>query len=176
MQQPYDPARPAALLSAPEGTKPYTAWIWVITVLPILEVFRLFFIDYSGVASQSLNSRYSGTGTGSSSITVAMSQANLPFTLLGWLIYGLVVVFAYFDWRALRQRGVPRPFHWAWTFLYSPAYVIGRSVVVRRRTGSGIAPMWVAIGGIGLAVVGFIYVVIATVSAVVQLMPNYVSN
>ncbi len=174
VQQPYDPARPAIELRAPEGTKPYTAWIWVITLLPILEQSRLLFIDYAGIAEQALNSRYSGTGT--SSVMLATSPSNLPLTLLGWLIYGLVVLFAYFDWRALRQRGVPRPFHWAWTFLYSPVYVIGRSVVVRRRTGSGIAPMWVTIAGIGLSVVAVIYVVVVTMSAVFQLMPSYVSN
>jgi hypothetical protein len=164
------------VLRAPDGTKPYTAWIWLIALLPILQQFRLLFIDYAGIAAQTLDSRYSGSGSSTSSIAVAMSPANLPFTVLGWFIYAACVVFAYLDFRALRQRGVPRPFHWAWTFLYSPVYVIGRSVVIRRRTGSGIAPMWVAIAGIGLSVVAVIYIVVATMSAVFQLMPTYVSN
>jgi hypothetical protein len=34
-----------------------------------------------------------------------------------------------------------------------PVYAIGRSVVARRRSGRGIAPMWVAIGIIAAGVV-----------------------
>jgi hypothetical protein len=46
---------------------------------------------------------------------------------------------------ALRKLGYARQFHWAWAFLSSFVYVIGRSVVVKRQAGWGTAPMWVAI-------------------------------
>ena len=59
--------------------------------------------------------------------------------LLGWL-----------DWRQLRRQGVPKPFHWAWGFFTfagggTLVYLIGRSVVVRRRTDQGLAPLWAGI-------------------------------
>ena len=66
--------------------------------------------------------------------------------ITGVLIYALTVLFAYLDWRQLRGRGFDRPFHWAWGFLVPPwVYVIGRSVVVRRQSGRGLAPLWVLI-------------------------------
>jgi len=62
--------------------------------------------------------------------------------LLAWLGSGWL---AYSDVKELAARGISRPFHWAYTFIpsYGPTiYIIGRSVVARRRTGRGIAPMW----------------------------------
>jgi hypothetical protein len=84
---------------------------------------------------------------------------------LGWITYGLGVFFAYRDYKTLLALGVPRPFHWAWAFL-SIVYVIGRSVVVRRRTGHGILPMWIAIAYLALSVVVAIILVIAIFSTV----------
>ena len=54
------------------------------------------------------------------------------------------------------DRGVPAPFHWAWSFLSPYAYAIGRGVVMNRRTGKGIVIVWVAVGLIVLGlVIGF---------------------
>jgi len=81
------------------------------------------------------------------------SPAYVVILLTGWLSYGLMVVFAWRDVVWLRKQGVVRPFHWAWTFLNSWVYIIGRSVIVygvaRPR---GRAPIWVLIA---VAVVGF---------------------
>ncbi|KTR73670.1 hypothetical protein NS234_19740, partial [Microbacterium oxydans] len=47
--------------------------------------------------------------------------------------------------RGLAARGFVRPFPWAWTFLSSLVYVIGRHVVIRRRGGRTLAPLVVTI-------------------------------
>jgi hypothetical protein len=65
--------------------------------------------------------------------------------VLSWAVYGLSVLFAYFDWKTLRDRGIPRPFHWAWSFLASSVYGIGRGVVTHRRGAGGKVVMWIAI-------------------------------
>jgi hypothetical protein len=75
------------------------------------------------------------------------------------VVYAFCVVFAALDWRELKANGVPRPFHWAWSLFIlvvgSPAvYVIGRTVVAKRRTGIGMAPLWVYIGLQVLAWIG----------------------
>jgi FtsH-binding integral membrane protein len=68
---------------------------------------------------------------------------------------------------------MPRPFHFAWVFLSSVVYVISRSVVVRRRTGRGIAPMWVSIAGLVLSFIFTIYITAAMMSAIFATIPTY---
>jgi hypothetical protein len=58
--------------------------------------------------------------------------ASVGMSLLIWVAG---VVLAFLDYRVLTRRGMPRPFHWAWTFLSSLAYIIGRAVIIGRRTG-----------------------------------------
>ena len=63
----------------------------------------------------------------------------LGFTLL---IVAATIVFAYLDWRELKRRSVPAPFHWAFSFLglisiFAAVYPIGRAVIAKRRTGDG---------------------------------------
>ncbi|SOE70474.1 Protein of unknown function [Salinibacterium xinjiangense] len=141
-QQPYDPTASAAAL-APNNTRVYTPWIWLIVFLPYLTLPLLFTVDtsgmFTGLASTDPNS------TSMAQLEMLTSPGYLALVLTGFLTYGLCALFAFLDRKALIERGVPRPFHWAWTFLSSPAYAIGRSVIVRRRTGRGIAPMWAAI-------------------------------
>ena len=65
--------------------------------------------------------------------------------------------------RELKKRGVQQPFHWAFAFLTSIVYVIGRSVVVKRRTGGGLAPLWVYIVELILSfIIGIIFTVLLT--------------
>lgn len=100
----------------------------------------LLFVDFKGMFSYS-------NMMNEMAMTQALftSPAYLFVALSGWVFYGLSVLFSYFDYRELTRRGVPSPFHWAFAFISSIVYVIGRSVVVRRRTGKGISPMWVTI-------------------------------
>lgn len=152
-------------LKAPEGTEVNTAWIWLIVVLPLLPSLGLLFVDWSSMFDLS-------DPTGMSAFRIFLSPGYLFAVLGGPIIYGLCVWFAYLDWRELSRRGVPRPFHWAWAFLYTIVYVIGRSVVVRRRTGHGIAPMWAAIASIVLTFGFSIYLVVAMMSAVFASLPD----
>ena len=64
---------------------------------------------------------------------------------------------------ALRRRGVAAPFHWAWSFFALvngglAVYMIGRAVVLKRRTVSGgWPPLWVWIGTTAL---GFVITIV----------------
>ncbi|MBX9473077.1 hypothetical protein [Microcella sp.] len=144
---PYSRETPAAALRAPEGTDPYTLWIWLIVALPVVQTLPIFFIDWSSFIDASL-----ADPTGLGAYSVLFSPAYLVLIAFGWIGTGLMFWFAYLDWRELQRRGVPQPFHWAWIFLTLAVsyavYTIGRSVVVKRRTGRGSAPMWITIATI----------------------------
>lgn len=140
---------PAQTLTAPAGTKWSTPWIWLIVVLPFLASLTFFFIDFgkffnaamwlSEASSQEINANMDEL------IRSLFSPAMLLFGLAIWVAAVLNIVFAYFDWRELKLRGVPQPFHWAWSFLQNFVYIIGRSVIVNRRIGKGLSPIWVTI-------------------------------
>jgi len=162
--QPYG-AVPA--LKAPEGTSPSTPFVWLIALLPVislaLAIAQLVTID------ELVATTLDADGT---SIT--------PFDLLNYgvslLLAAATVLFAFFDARTLAARGVPRPFHWAWSFfalVSAPVYIIGRSVVVRRRTGTGLAPMFV---NLSLLVAGFVTGIVAAViitTRIFETLPMY---
>ncbi|KQS16372.1 hypothetical protein [Frigoribacterium sp. Leaf186] len=73
-----------------------------------------------------------------------------------------IVVLAWLDHRTLRGRGLERPFAWGWALLGPLVYLIGRSVVVRRRVGGSAAPLWLYLG---LTVLGSIVATIVVVSS-----------
>lgn len=159
--QPYN-GQPVAL-AAPAGTPVYTVWIWLIVVLPLLSLVGLFTIDFS-----SFTTIYSSDPTSSTRAQLALvTSPGYLFSLsVSAIVYGLSAWFAFLDWRWLRGHSVPRPFHFAWVFLSSYVYVIGRSVIVRRRTGRGIAPMWAAIGMYALSTIVSIVFTVLMVQAV----------
>ena len=158
---PYVAATATADLRAPEGTDWKTAWIWLIVLLPLIPMIGLLTIDWSGLIDVT-------DPTGLSTIGWLLSPGYLLSSVGGWLVYGLCVWFAYLDWRELGRRGVPRPFHWAWTFLSSAVYGIGRSVVVRRRTGHGISPMWATIATLVVSFGVAIYISVVAIVTVIQ--------
>ena len=87
---------------------------------------------------------------------------------LGFLSYALTVLFAWLDYRELEKVGVVRPFHWAWAFLVSYVYVIGRSIIVRQvAPRRGLAPIWASIAVI---VVGTIIAMVWALSFMSNLM------
>ncbi|MDQ1583695.1 MAG: hypothetical protein QOF36_1749 [Microbacteriaceae bacterium] len=143
-------------------TPVYNGFIWAIAALPILSSLAFMAFDLNAYLSQSLSQSQPGVR--------GFSLATIPYSLLGWAIYLVSVLLAYFDWRRLQRDGFVRPFHWAWTFLSGGVYVIGRSVIARRRSGRGLAPIWVwaAVVLVGIAldvvkVVGAMAVVMSTV-------------
>ena len=149
-QQPYSYAAAGQDLKAPEGIPVYNIWIWLVLALPVVSTILSYATtDWASLASSS-----------------APTNGALVLGALGWVFYGLSVFFAYRDYKTLLGLGVPRPFHWAWGFL-SMVYVIGRSVVIRRRTGHGILPMWLAIAYMALTLVFTIVIVIAVISMAV---------
>ena len=92
-------------------------------------------------------------------------------TALSFVAYAATVALAFFDTKALEARGVVRPFHWAFSFIPnygSTVYVIGRSIVARRRTGSGMSPMWVFI-------IMYVVTLIATFAGMANMMYSFPS-
>ena len=136
MAAPYEPQR------APEGTNPTTIWIWLLALAPLISIWQAATIDVTTLVEQSLQGveiAPDGTITGTPDTAAGGSGVSGLFLWLAGV--GVAVL----DWRALKARGIDRPFHWAWAILWSLVYVIGRSVVARRRTGTGFAPMWTTI-------------------------------
>lgn len=139
------------------GTPVYNVFIWVIVLLPIVSLVDLLSTDFTAAFAESVSDAQATFDPGN-----ALSQ------LVSWLIFGGTVVLAYFDRRRLIRDGFERPFHWAWAFL-SGVYVIGRAVIVRRRAGRGLAPMWV---WVGLVVVSFVIAAVKISEAMSVVMPG----
>lgn len=127
---------PPVQRSLPPETPVFTPSIWVIVLLPL--VLTLATLMFPSAAMSSITD------------TSATGQPDQPFTpgdllqsALSLLVYGATVTLAWADRRSLLAAGYVRPFHWAWAFLSTGVYVIGRSAIVQRRIGRGLAPIWV---------------------------------
>ena len=133
----------------PETTPVYGWKIWLITLLPLLSVLVLLFWN------PTFRIEYIGADRVPTLDPLSIYTASYFLLLfLGWAIYAALVVLAYFDWRTLRALGVVRPFHWAWSFLFSGVYVIGRSVIVHKVAARrGLTPIWVWIGTVVLSII-----------------------
>lgn len=164
-----DPALQVYASNEPRRVDPstplYTPWIWLIVLLPLVSLVGLLFWDMDAYMRSSMSS------------TDPFAQYTDPgYVLLqasSWLLYALSVLFAFLDRRVLLQRGFDRPFHWAWTFLGSTVYIIGRSVIVRRRSGKGLLPIWVTIGVVVISLIVGIAKVASAVSAMMAVMPSF---
>lgn len=133
---------PAAKLEAPAGTKWSTPWIWLVLLLPLLSLFSIFAVNMDGYFRALFTDPLRPDIAGA--MAALFSPALLIVTLLGWVVYGLMVFFAFRDYKELEKRGVPKPFHWAFAFL-SVVYPIGRGIVTNSRGAGGIAVTWIAI-------------------------------
>lgn len=171
--QPYQAFAP---LKAPEGTKTGTVWIWIIALMPLLSLVTFFAVDWKtyidSLIPASLNSP---TNSYSGMLALYSSPGYLLSIAIGWLSYGLTVVFAALDVRELKKRGVPQPFHWAFAFLTGIVYIIGRSVVVKRRTGQGLAPLWAYIGVYVLMLIASIVLSVLLMQYMFAAMPTSLS-
>jgi hypothetical protein len=158
------PARPAL----PADRPVYGVWIWLIVLLPLLSSVSLLFYrpNFDYLSTGSLSSRVYPTSM--------FTPAYFLIALLGWAVYGASVFFAYRDVVWLRKQGVVRPFHWAWTFLLSWVYVIGRSVIVHRVAAPrGRVPIWVLIVVIVTRFVIAIAWTVTLMTGVMAHLPTY---
>lgn len=110
------------------GTPVYNPLIWIMALLPILSIATLLTLDVSVLV-----------GSATDPLAMYRDPGYLATLALGWVVYGSSVVLAYFDRKRLLRDGYDRPFHWAWTFFSGGVYVIGRSIIVRRRATRGLA-------------------------------------
>lgn len=165
---------PATVLRAPEGTAVYNVWIWLVVLLPYLTLPFLFSWDFSSMFA---GLDYSDPNAADRvQLEMLTSPQFLLLTLGGWLLTAAVVVCSWLDWRWLVRAGVPKPFHWAFGFFSLagyPVYAIGRAVVTHRRTGKGLAVMWVTIGAIVLTFVVSIVWVSTIVMSMLAQLPSY---
>jgi len=166
VSEPYSTT--AAVLTAPPGTKVYNLWIWLVVFAPYLSLPFLFSLDFGG-----LFSGLDYTDPNSSTqlqFELMTSPAFIGLSVGGWVLGAATILFAWLDWRWLTAAGVPRPFHWAFGFFGLagyPVYAIGRAIVTRRRTGQGIAVLWVTIG---MIVLSFIVAIVWTATLVATMM------
>jgi hypothetical protein len=155
---------------APEGTQPNTIMGWLNAASPVLlliDVIPLYF--WSTNVFSGLN--ISATTSPNEVLAREFNPTYAVILLLAFASMALFVVFAALDWRTLRKNGVPAPFHWAWSFFTlisfgGLVYVIGRAIVVRRRTDkSGAGPMILYIVLMGAYLIASIVVVIVVVAS-----------
>ncbi|KQR23459.1 DUF2510 domain-containing protein [Microbacterium sp. Leaf151] len=146
----YASAPPVGYGAAPRrDINTNTVWIWLLVALPLVGVLSLFAFDWGSFMRESVyNDLYSESLAGPS---MAGTLLTVVSSVLSLVLAAATVLFAFLDWRQLRARGIERPFHWAWSFFVLAigsglVYIIGRSVIVRRHTGKGLAPLWAAIG------------------------------
>jgi hypothetical protein len=130
----------------PPQTPVFTPSIWVIVLLPLLSTVGALLLPLASMSSI-VNDPASGPFE-------SFDPNTMIRNVLSLLIYGATVALAFTDRRSLLRAGYVRPFHWAWAFLSTGVYVVGRSVIVQRRIGRGLAPIWVwlAVYLVGLAV------------------------
>jgi hypothetical protein len=167
---------PAVRLVAPEGTVVNTVWVWILACLPVLTLIGPIQLNVGDYIRRIIASTYdSATGYGDPSAMMAAiySPGYAIAVGLSFLLFAVSVVLSYFDWRQLRRAGVPSPFHWAWSFLSNGVYMIGRSVVVKRRSGGGLTPLWLWIVVIVITTIVVFIIVISSLASALPTIDQY---
>ncbi|MFO7689029.1 MAG: DUF2510 domain-containing protein [Cryobacterium sp.] len=152
---PTAPAVPIGPVSA--DTPVYNNFIWAIVLLPVVTLIAASSVD----TTASLARAFAGDSS--------MDPAETLSGLLSWAVYLGTVALAFLDRRQLARDGFAKPFHWGWAFLAAGVYVVGRSVIVRRRSGRGLTPIWV---WVGITVVSVIIGVSRMIAALNEIMPD----
>jgi len=135
--------RPAEQPTAPAGTRTSTIWGWLAAASPVLLLLELIPL-YFWLTDLYANFNPRDPATFFAGFFSPMLVLVALLALAGQALY---IVFAVLDRRALERNGAPAPFHWAWSFFTLVSYgglvyMIGRAVVIRRRTGtSAYGPM-----------------------------------
>lgn len=169
--QPYQVAGPSAT-----GTATGTWQIWTIITLfalqMIVALMYMLTIDWSAYMEYSANPALANDLNAVLEFFNGWYWATL---LVSFVAYAGGILLGYLDSRELSNRGVDRPFHWAWNFLPSygaTVYVIGRSVVVKRRTGGGLAPLWAYIILFVVSIVASVIVAFAMMGSMFSELSN----
>jgi hypothetical protein len=164
----------------PENAPIYGPWIWILALIPLLSGLSILFVHFDASAYGEYMRQlqnYDGTGPMPTMMMNPLTMFGPGYLLslaLSPLYYAATVALAYFDWRRLQRIGVERPFHWAWAFLASLVYIIGRSVIVRRVAAPrGRAPMWLGIAVYAAVVISSI---IWSIVLVAQIMSQITNN
>lgn len=161
--QPY--AMGQAPPAVPAGTPVYNAFIWLLALTPVASLVSLFVIDIESYVAASMDT--------TNPLAQFSDPGYLMSSALGFLLYGVTVVLAFFDWRKLKSDGFASPFHWAFAFIpYPLVYIIGRSVVARRRAGRGLAPIWVHVGAIVIATIISVVWIVEFFAVMFDMMPG----
>lgn len=158
-------AKPATV---PAGTPVFTPYIWILTLLPVISLI-VSGLTFNEIASHASNP---------DPVAMMQSPAYTIASIFGLALYAATIVLAYLDRRTLLARGFERPFHWAFAFIpvQGVVYSIGRSVVVRRRAGRGISPMWVSLALIAVSLIVSIGQTAAMMSTMLNNMPGVGTN
>ncbi len=155
----------------PEGTPTANWLIWAYTLLPLLSVLTLFAWDFEGYMLAAMADPLAAD-------SMLLDPGYLLLSVGSWVLAAAMITLSLFDWRLLVQQGYSRRFHWAWSILSNLVYVIGRSVVVKRQAGRGLAPMWatlaVSLLSLVLIIVWFVQMM-NVIMAMVSTTPGIVS-
>lgn len=172
---PVAPTAWVAPAPAPVRVDTNTLWVWLAIVASALPYVTVFLIDWNGYVDSVL--RMESDPRDAVAGIIEWQLHILAISLLSWAAMGVFIVLAWLDWRELRRRGVPVPFSWAWSFFAllgagAAVYMIGRAVVLKRRTESGgWPPLW---AWIAVTVGGYLLTFIWTFSMIGNMMTRMV--
>lgn len=152
-------APPVAAGPSAPGANTHTLWIYLCIAAATLPILSLFLIDWSDYLRAIVAVEYRGSGADPQAVAAMVDWfgRTMLVSVLSYVAIAASIVFAWLDWRELKKRGVARPFHWGFAFfaliISIGVYIIGRTVVLRRETGSGLTALWVWLGSIALTVI-----------------------
>ena len=171
----YDTAAPR------RDIKTNTVWVWLMVFLPLLSLLGIIIFDWSSYFRDAFYADVYSYDSGPASMTGINAATGLltgVTSVVSIVVSALTVLFAFLDWRQLRARGVDRPFHWAFSFFVlvigsGLVYIIGRGVILRRRTGSGLAPIWAAVAVNVAVMIGFIVWIVVLIAQMSTLINEF---
>jgi hypothetical protein len=124
-----DPRRPGAAYGVRTDTWP----VRLLVLVPLLALLPLLALDLSGGFRVAV--------TGPDEAAAALLPKLVTLQVVALVLWVVRIALAAADHAVLRGRGIASPFHWAWMILSPTVYFIGRTVVLRRRTGRGAGPL-----------------------------------
>ncbi|WP_158507226.1 DUF2510 domain-containing protein [Subtercola sp. Z020] len=167
-QQDFEPPAVSTITSL---TPVYTVFIWLYTLLPLVSVLALIPVDLTGMVEQQVRQSIANPRVGSTGALFG-SPGYVLLQVLSVVSYAAMVVLAYFDWKRLGRLGFARRFHWAWAFV-TAVYLIGRSVVVHKESGRGLAVVVVYISIVAFSLIVAVVKASQLIGAMEPLVQQY---